>query len=89
MAIPTGLSLASAVNSYDYAATVTLDDAGAIPLTRALCIYHGNAGTVKVRMSNGDDVTFSFPSGITILPIRVTRVWSTGTTTSLNVISLY
>ena len=89
MAIPTGLSLASAVNSYDYAATVTLDDAGAIPLTRALCIYNATAGTVKVRMSNGDDVTFLFAGGMTILPIRVTRVWVTGTTASLNVISLY
>jgi hypothetical protein len=89
MAIPSTLSLASAANSFDYAASVTLDDSGAIPLTRGLCIYHNNAGTVKVRMSNGDDVTFSFPSGIVILPIRVTRVWSTGTTVSLNVIALY
>lgn len=89
MAIASTTSIGSAINSYDLAAAVTLDDAGAIPLTRAICIYHNNTGTVKVRMSNGDDVTFSFPSGIVILPIRVTRVWVTGTTVSLNVIALY
>lgn len=89
MAISSTLSLASQATSYDLAAAVTLDDAGTIPLTRALCIYHNNAGTVKVRMSNQDDVTFSFESGMVILPVRVTRVWVTGTTTSLNVIALY
>ena len=89
MAIASTQSSSSAITSYDLAAAVTLDDAGVIPLTRALCIYHNNTGTVKVRMSNGDDVTFSFPSGVWVLPIRVTRVWVTGTTTSLNVIALY
>lgn len=90
MAIPTNLSISTTINCYEYAATVTLDDAGVIPMTRALWISHANAGNIKVRMLNGDDVTFSWQGAASLLlPIRVSRVWLTGTTTSLNVIALY
>jgi hypothetical protein len=89
MSVPQTLSMSSAINSHDFAQQVTLDDTGSIPLTRALYVYHNNSGTVKVRMSNGDDLTFNFAAGVQIIPIRVTRVWSTGTTASLIVIALY
>jgi hypothetical protein len=93
MAISSTLSLQSQATNYDLAAAVTLDDAGTIPLTRALWVCHTTTGTIKVRMSNGDDVTFNFHAsgaGVNLLiPIRVTRVWSTGSTAGINVVALY
>ena len=44
-------------------------------------IYVGGAGDVKVTTFNGDEVTFTMPAG-GIVPVQVTRVWSTGTTAS-------
>lgn len=47
-------------------------------VTRALWV--GGAGDVKVSMIDGGEVTLAgIPAG-TLLPIRVKRVWSTGTT---------
>lgn len=46
--------------------------------TRAL--YTGSGGDIKVTTVGGDTVTFkSVPAG-TLLPVRVARLWSTGTT---------
>jgi hypothetical protein len=90
MAIPTNLAIGSTSNCYEYAAPVTLDDAGVIPMTRGLWINHNNAGNVKVRMLNGDDVTFAWHGATSfLLPVRCSRVWLTGTTTSLVVVALY
>lgn len=90
MAIPTDLAIGSTSNCYEYAATVSLNDTGSIPATRALWINHNNAGNIKVRMLNGDDVTFGWHAGASfLLPVRCTRVYLTGTTTSLSVIALY
>jgi hypothetical protein len=41
-------------------------------------LYIGAAGTLKVRMLSGVDVTFA-NVGAGLLPIRCTRVFSTGT----------
>jgi hypothetical protein len=94
MAIPTNLSLASAANSYDYAASVTLSDTTDIPLTRALWIMHTTAFAVSVVMSNGDVVVFEAHAQASaganiLLPIRVTRVRSTGSTSGIKVVALY
>lgn len=63
------------------AEAITPDDANDIvTVTRAL--YVGSAGDVRVDMADGSDVTFSsVPSG-TVLPLRVRRVYATGTTAS-------
>lgn len=46
--------------------------------TRAL--YTGSGGDIKVTTVMGDTVTFkSVPAGA-LLPVRVVRLWSTGTT---------
>lgn len=63
----------------DWAAAVTPADGTDLTyISRAL--YVGGAGNVKVTMLSGDEVTFTGAQAGTILPIRVTRVWSTGTT---------
>ena len=54
--------------------------------TRAL--YTGSGGDIKVTTVAGDTVTFkSVPAG-SILPVRVARLWSTGTTVT-DCIGLY
>ena len=50
--------------------------------TYSRAIYVGTAGDLRVTMVGGDDVTLpSVPAG-QVLPIRVRRVWSTGTAAS-------
>ena len=90
MALPTGFQCGSTSNCYDYAIPVTLSDTVDFGVAcRGLYVVHSAASTVKVRMQNGDDVTFA--GGITggyILPVRAIRVWSTGSTVT-TVIALY
>ena len=90
MAIPASLSLASAPNTFDYAAAVTISDSTVIPLTRGLLVTHSAAGAVVVTMSNGDNCTFNWHGTTTIIfPIRCTKVLSTGTTAAANYVALY
>ena len=90
MAIPASLSLQSTPNSYDYAAVVTISDSTVLPLTRGLLVTHSAAGAVVVTMSNGDNCTFNWHGSTTIiLPIRCTKVLSTGTTAAANYVALY
>lgn len=54
---------------------------------RALALYVGTGGTLRVVTANGDDVTFSgVPNGF-LLPLEVRRVRST-TTTASNIVAL-
>ena len=55
----------------------TTDFAGGVISTG---LYVGGAGDVKVTMAGGEDVTFTGLSAGSVYPIRVKRVWSTGTT---------
>lgn len=73
------------VAAYD-AKPVTLSDSASIVPTRSL--YIGTGGNLKVTTAYGTDVTFSNVVAGSILPIQVTKVWSTGTTAA-NVIALY
>ena len=76
------------VNGFEVAyeaASVTPSDTGALSGVRGL--YIGTGGDVKVDMEGGSAVTFSNAIGGSILPIRATRVYSTGTTAS-NILSL-
>lgn len=68
------------------AAAVTLSDSAILENTRAL--YIGGAGNLKVTMVEGGDVTFSGLNAGTILPIQVTKAYSTGSTAT-NIIALY
>lgn len=65
------------ISPADNMAPVTPNDSADLDfITRALMV--ANAGTLKVTQMNGVAVTITVPAGI--LPIRVARVWSTGTT---------
>lgn len=90
MAIPASLSSASSSNTFKYAAVVTLSDTTVLPLTRGLFFTHSATGSVVVTMSNGDDCTFNWHGATTmILPIRCTKVLSTGTTAAAHFVALY
>ena len=72
--------------AYD-AAAVTPSDSGVIsPVARGL--YIGGAGAVKVDTEGGTAVTFSGATAGSILPVKVKRVYSTGTTAT-NIVALY
>ena len=95
MPVPSNLSIQGvAPGQYSMAAAVTLSDTTDIPLTSALWIMHTTAFTVSVVMSNGDTVVFEAHAGASagvniLLPIRVTRVRSTGSTAGIKVVALY
>lgn len=61
------------------AAAVTPADAATLdPPARGL--YVGQAGDLRVRMLGGQTVTFVAVPGGSVLPLRVDRVFATGTT---------
>ncbi|MEZ5770710.1 hypothetical protein LX70_03682 [Defluviimonas denitrificans] len=63
------------------AIAIVPDDLGDLSMMpRALFV--GQGGNLTVRMAGGQDVTFEAVSGGTILPVRVRRVYATGTTAS-------
>lgn len=63
----------------EYAAALSGDDTNDLAtFTRAL--YVGGAGNIKVTTAGGSTVTFTGVTAGSILPIRVKRFWSTGTT---------
>lgn len=86
MAIDDAHRIADATVAAIGATAVTKSDSADIFHTRGL--YIGSVGDVKVTMVNGDVVTFYGAQTGSILPIQVTRVWSTGTT-ALNIVALY
>ena len=51
-------------------------------------LYVGGAGDVKVTTIGGSTVTFAAVPGGSVLPVRVARVFATGTTAT-NMIGLY
>lgn len=70
--------------AYD-AVSVTPSDTGNLGGVRGL--YVGTSGDVKVDTSGGTTTTFVSVISGTILPIRATRVYSTGTTAS-NIVAM-
>lgn len=77
---------ANATVSAHGAADVTLSDTTEIPMTRAL--YVGTGGSIKVTMVDGQAVSFTNVPDGSILPIQVTKVWSSVTTASA-ILALY
>ena len=85
MATPSYRTADATVSAFDAAAVTPADD-GALRPTRGL--YIGGAGDVKVDMTLGNTVTFAGLLAGTILPIQVTRVYSTDTTAT-DIVALY
>lgn len=67
-------------------AAVTPNDGSDLP--KAGRLYIGGAGAVKVTTVGGDDLTFAAVPAGTTLPVRVKKVFSTGTTAT-NILCLY
>lgn len=63
----------------DHAAAVTPSDSTDLT-TSARALFVGGAGNVKVTTVGGDTVTFTGVTAGSWLPVRCSRVWSTGTT---------
>jgi hypothetical protein len=76
-------------NPYSGAAAVTPSDAADLPRAPTRALFVGGSGTVVVTMEDGSaNVLFTVQAGV--LPLRVTRVWATGTTPpTLPVVALY
>lgn len=70
------------------AAAITPDDAAAgfDQVTRA--IYVGIGGNVRAEMASGEAVTFAAMAGGMIYPVRIRKVFASGTTAS-GLISLW
>lgn len=73
------------LQSYRQASAVTPSDTDDIRLTRAL--HTGSGGNITVDM-DGKTVLFTATAAGTVLPIRVTRVRSTGTAAT-GIVALY
>lgn len=74
-------------NPAENAVAVVPNDSSDLTNT-ARALYIGGAGNVKVDTSAGNTVTFNaLPAGA-ILPVRVKRVYSTGTTAT-NIVSIF
>lgn len=72
--------------SYREAVAITPHDTDDIQQTVA--IYVGGIGNLKVDMKGGNAVTFQAVPVGTVLEIRATRVYATGTTAT-NLLGLY
>jgi len=51
-------------------------------------LYVGGAGTLKVRLEDGTDLTFAAVTAGSRLPLRVDRVYATGTSAT-NIVALF
>jgi hypothetical protein len=72
---------------YDNAAEITPSDTADLAYaTRAL--WCGAAGNVKVTMLGGGSVTIHHAAH-QLLPIRITKVWETGTTNNTDLVALW
>lgn len=71
--------------AYDMA-SVTTSDSSEIDPTRGL--YIGGAGNIKVDTAAGTTVTLNNAAAGSVLPIRVKKVYATGTTAT-NIVALY
>lgn len=82
-----GTSLPGLSSPADHAAAITKHDTNVLTYaTRAL--YIGGDGNVKVTTLGGEDVTFVGLVAGTVLPIRVTKVFSTDTTAT-NIVGIW
>jgi hypothetical protein len=71
MALPTGLTVQSTPNVYDFAAAITV----ATPFSLCRAIYVGTGGTsMTVTMGNGDSIVINNPASGDLIPIRCTNV---------------
>lgn len=78
--------MTSEINPALKAVSVTPNDSTTILETS--CLYVGTGGDVKVTMSCGLDVTFPNVQDGTFMPIKVQKVFATGTAAS-DIVAMY
>ena len=71
----------------DFGVAVTPSDSANLTDGDAVAMYVGTAGTLRILCVNGRELTFAAVSS-GVLPIKVRRVYSTGTSAT-NLVALY
>ena len=74
--------------TYEDAVVPTLSDSVADPLGPFAGFYCANSGNVKIQTMYGSSPTFVNVLAGVIYPVQFTRIWSTGTTASTNILAL-
>jgi hypothetical protein len=74
-------------SDYKHAVNVTPDDTNDL-VTASRAVYVGGAGTLKVTTAGGETLTITGLLANTTMRLRVTRVWSIGTTAT-NIVALW
>lgn len=69
------------------AAAVTVSDT--VNLPQPSIIFAGGGGSVKVTTAEGSDVTFTGLAPGAVIPVRVIRVWSTGTSPTTGIVAIF
>jgi len=75
------------VSSFQNAATVTPSDSSGLDRTTS-ALYIGSSGDVKVNLENSGEAVIFKAVPVGLLPLRVTKVYSTGTDAS-SIIALW
>ena len=68
------------------AAAVTPNDT---TIFESSMLYVGSAGDVKVTTAQGTDVTFTAVPAGTVLPVRIKKVFATGTTALIVLVRIF
>jgi hypothetical protein len=87
MADPYAKNVAGLDSPAENSADLTPDD-GTDLTTATRALWVGVTGSVKVTLVGGTTVTFASVPGGTILPVRVARLWATGTSAT-NLLGLW
>jgi hypothetical protein len=69
------------------AAPITCSDT--VNLPQPSVVYTASGGNIKVTTAEGTDVTFNSVNAGSILPVRVIRVWSSGTATTTGLVAIF
>ena len=72
---------------YSRATAITPDDSTDLAYTTS-AVYVGGAGALKVTTAGGDTTTVAAVPAGTVLPLRVVRVFATGTAAT-SIVGLY
>ncbi len=64
---------------YDDAVAVSKSDSAADPAGPFAAFYTGEGGDIKVTTLRGTAITFKSTAAGTIIPVPISRIWSTGT----------
>jgi hypothetical protein len=76
------------MSDYSYREAVAITPSNTVDIATTMALYVGGAGNLKVDMKGGTAVTFQAVPVGTVLEIKATRVYATGTTATF-ILGLY